>query len=176
MKKFHATIGIVDTTKRMGMVFKPYTRALFHDYINSHEGEELVITVQKKKRSVTDNLRGYYFGAIVPFIQGLDDQWGKLSTDEIHDLLKAEFNGYKMINPFTKEVVNLSKPAMNDSCNTQDAFIYIEKIRRWVAENYGQELPDPEEYKMLRDRHFEEKPKRVGFEYPKESFEPNFGE
>jgi hypothetical protein len=167
MRKFIAKI------ENKGMKFEPHVRNMFVDFLASHDGDDLEITHRKKRRSVTDNLRGYYFGAIVPFIKGLDENFEKMTPEQVHDVLKYEFNGFSLYNPISKKEIKIAQGAMNETCNTQDAFVYIEKIRRWVAENYGQELPDPIKYKELRDHHFETEPLQK-VDYPTEEVDPTF--
>lgn len=166
MKQFIATI------KEKGLHFEPTTRALFMDYLSEHEGDTLEIKPRKSKRTVSNNLRGYYFGCLLSFIKNLDDNFKQYSIDDLHILMKNEFNGFDMYSPISKKEKRIVKDCMKNTVTTDEAFVYIEKIRRWVAESYGLELPDPEEYKVLRDRHFEDKIEKV--EYPQEDLDPKF--
>lgn len=173
MRKFIGKIGHVDVNKKVGMHFEPHVRKLLVDYMNGHVGEGVEVRIRKGKATVSDSLRGYYFGAIIPFIQGIDENFRKCSDETIHSLLKHEFNGMTIMNPITSEKVTIAGHVMSNACSTQDAFIFIEKIRRWVAENYGEDLPDPDMYSRLRDRHFEKDP-IARAAYPEEECDPSF--
>lgn len=160
----------IATIKNKGFVFKPLVRKTFIDYLSEHEDDELEIVTRKQKKTVSRQLRGFYWTAWLSFIKGLDENFKKYSIDEIHSFLKHEFNGSDVYNPISKKESRIVKSAMSDTVKTQDAFMYMEKIRRWVAENYAQEMPDSQEFKALRDNHFETEPiEKV--EYPEGEYD-----
>lgn len=168
MKRFIAKI------ENKGMKFAPQVRAMFIDHLREHEGEYLEITPRKKKSTVSDELRGFYWGAWLPFIKNLDDQFKKYTVEELHEFLKDEFNGIDVYNPISKKETRIVKSIMQNTIETSQAFIYMEKIRRWVAENYGEEMPDAQEFNTFRDMHFEDEIEKV--EYPANEYdeEPDF--
>ena len=158
MKRFIAQI------KNKGMVFAPQVRNMFIDHLAENDGDYLEIKPRKKKTTVSDDLRGFYWGAWLPFIKNLDDHFKTYSIDDLHDFLKYEFNGTDVYNPINKKESRIVKSIMQNNVSTQHAFIYMEKIRRWVAENYGEEMPDADQFNRQRDMHFEDKIEKV--EYP----------
>jgi hypothetical protein len=166
MKQFIATI------KEKGLHFEPTTRALFMDYLREHEGDTLEIKPRKIRRTVSRELRGFYWASWLPFIKNLDDHFKKYTIDELHEFLRYEFNGTDMYNPVTKKETRIAKSIMSNQVKTDEAFMYMEKIRRWVAENYGEEMPDAEDFKRRRDMHFADTIEKV--EYPQENYDPEF--
>jgi hypothetical protein len=158
--------------KNKGMVFAPQVRNMFIDHLRENDGDYLEITPRKKKATVSDDLRGFYWGAWLPFIKNLDDHFKTYSIDDLHDFLKYEFNGTDVYNPINKKESRIVKSIMQNKVSTQQAFMYMEKIRRWVAENYGEEMPNAQEYNLARDMHFEDKIEKV--EYPQEEYNPEF--
>ena len=158
MKKWIATI------KNKGLEFAPTTRAMFLDYLRENEGEMLEIKAKKIRKTVSNELRGFYYASWLPFIKNLDEHFKTYTIDELHNFLKYEFNGTDMYNPVTKKETRIVKSVMNNEVKTSDAFIYMEKIRQWVAENYGQEMPNADEYTTKRDMHFQDQIEKV--EYP----------
>lgn len=153
----------IATIKNKGLSFTPTTRAMFVDYLAEHEGEKVEVVARKIRKTVSQDLRGFYWGAWLPFIKGLDDNLKRYTVDELHEILKLEFNGRRLWNPVRKELSTIPQKVMQESVSTQEAFLYMEKIRRWVAENYGEEMPDAEEFNRRRDMHFEENPAKVAY-------------
>jgi hypothetical protein len=159
--------------KNKGMVFAPQVRNMFIDHLKENDGDYLEIIPRKKKATVSDKLRGFYWGAWLPFIKNLDEHLKTYSCDDLHEFLKYEFNGTDVYNPITKQETRIVKSIMSNKILTQQAFIYMEKIRRWVAEQYALEMPNAQEYKTLRDIHFVvDKIEKV--EYPTEEYDPKF--
>jgi len=163
MRRFLAQI------KNKGMQFAPQVRNMFIDHLAENDGDYLEIIPRKKKATVSDELRGYYFGAWLPFIKNIDDHFKTYSIDELHKFLKYEFNGTDMYNPISKKETRIVKSIMESNIKTSEAFMYMEKIRRWVAENYGEEMPNAQEYNLARDMHFEDKIEKV--EYPVDEYD-----
>ena len=163
----------IATIKNKGLSFTPTTRATFVDYLAEHEGGTLEIRARKARKTVSRELRGFYWGAWLPFIRNLDDNLKGYSPDQLHSFLKYEFNGNDVYNPITKGTSRIVGSVMQDSVQTDEAFGYMERIRRWVAENYGEEMPDASEYVAMRDMHFEKDVPKV--EYPESNGEtPDF--
>ena len=162
----------IATIKNKGLHFAPTTRNIFIDYLSEHEGDMLEITAKKIKKTVSKELRGFYFGSWLPFIKNLDEHLKQYSIDDLHDFLSDEFHGQNIYNPISKKESRISKSIMSNTVKTTEAFLYMEKIRLWVAENYAQELPDAQEFKSKRDMHFQDKTETI--EYPVEEYNPKF--
>lgn len=146
------------------LIFKSdFHRSLFGDFLKENEGKD--VRIELTKNSVSDNLRGYYFGAIIPSIQAVIPEWKEMNGDDVHEILKKMFNYFECFNPVTKRVERFGRSAMGIESNTERASDFIEKIRVWFAEDYKMDLPSSDEYKKIRDlagddgKSFEDYPK-----------------
>lgn len=146
-----------------GIDFGEYNRYEFKKWLKENEGGLIRITCGGKKK-VSETLRGYYYGAVIPTLKKAIPEWANESDETLHSLLKLEFNGVEIYSPFEKKKVRVSGTMMSKQASSYDAMMYIERIRSWLLENYGTDLPDAEEYKALRDRQFSEPVLEV--EYP----------
>lgn len=100
---------------------------------------------------VSDEMRGYMFGAVIPFLRTLSAFPDTLTDEQVHEMLKKEFNFFEAIDPVTKRKERYGLSVMNKAMKNRDAMEFIERIANWVLENFNQTLPDPEEYKRWRD-------------------------
>lgn len=126
-----------------------YNEARFKDHLKKNE--DAVYEIKKRSSRVSDEMRGYYYGALIPFIRSLIPQWQELDEDQIHEALKKNFNYFECFNPVTNRVERYGQSAMSVGQSNPKAMEYVMRIGDWVMENYGQSIPDPEEYKRWRD-------------------------
>lgn len=141
----------VATIEKGGLNFGgDYNRIRFNQYLKDNEGKKLKI--QKFENPVSDEMRGYMFGAVIPFLRTIDHgAWENLTDDQVYEVLKKNFNYFEAYNPLTKRKERYGQSVMNTSCKNVKAMEFIERIGEWVLENYGQTMPDPEEWKRFRD-------------------------
>lgn len=125
-----------------------YGKALFNSFLQDYEGKKLEIRLARNP--ISDEMRGYYFGVILPFFKSLDG-WETLTHDQIHEILKTEFNGELVYNPIEQKAKKVAKSIMSDESNSTKAMEFLEQLRVYVAENYYKELPNPETFKLERD-------------------------
>lgn len=124
-----------------------YNAARLREFLKKHEGAK--IKIQPVSGKVSEHARGYYFGAVIPLLQSLETGWKDLTAEEVHEILKKNFNGFVAFNPLTKREERYGQSiAIEDSKKFQD---YLLRIADWLMENYSQTLPDPEEYKRFAD-------------------------
>jgi len=114
-----------------------------------YEGAHIVIS--EEKPAVSDKMRGYMFGAVIPFLMRLVPDWAKLSNEQVYEILKKNFNYLEAFNPVTKRVERYGQSVMARTSGREAGMEFIQEIEGWVLENYGQHLPDPEKYKAWRD-------------------------
>lgn len=127
-----------------------HNRIRFNQYLKDNPGKR--VKIQKYENPVSDEMRGYMFGALIPFLRQISpDSWPAMDDDQIYEVLKKNFNYFEAYNPLTKRVERFGQSVMNTSCKNLKAMEFIERIGQWVEENYNQTLPDPEEYKRWRD-------------------------
>lgn len=122
-----------------------YNKDRFKDELIKNDGKKYRITPITP--DVSDEKRGWYWSAIVPFVKEINPAWSSLTNDQVHEILKQEFNGFEAegVNGKVKKF-GMSAVASNVKSEIFDN--YILRIAEWVKENYGgMTLPDPEHYK-----------------------------
>lgn len=127
-----------------------YQRINFNNFVKKNAGKLLRISLQDGP--VSDQMRGYMFGAVIPFLRQIDaNAWDSMTDEEVYEVLKKNFNYFTAINPISKKLEKYAKSTMSQSSSNKKAMEFIERIGNWVTENYQQTLPNPEEYKEWRD-------------------------
>lgn len=139
------------TIKEGGLDFgSEYNRIRFNQYLKDNPGKR--VKIEKYENPVSDEMRGYMFGAVIPFLRQISpDTWTGMTDEQIYEILKKNFNYFEAYNPLTKRTERFGQSVMNTSCKNKKAMEFIQRIGDWVEENYNQTLPDPEEYKRFRD-------------------------
>lgn len=119
------------------------------DWCKKHPGAP--VRLETAVNPVSQEMRGYYFGALLPFLRVLVPEWGILSNDELHEVLKKAFNFFDAYNPLSKRNERFGQPIMSNDRQNKKAMEYVMRIAEWVETNYQQTMPDPEQYKKFRD-------------------------
>jgi hypothetical protein len=140
--EFHGTI------ENGKLTFRPSVALAFTNWRGSHEGAAVVIS--EYKPPVSDEMRGYVFGAVIPFLKGIVPSWEPLSDDQVYEILKKNFNYFEAYNPVTKRNERYGQSILSRSTMKEEAQQFIQEIAGWVAENYAMQLPDPEKYKKWK--------------------------
>lgn len=135
--------------KDSNLDFGPAQRAVFKDFLTVNEGRTLIIELEKPR--VSDAMRGYMFGAVIPFLRRLVPAWAAISDEQVYEILKKNFNYFEAYNPLTQRNERYGQSVMARSNNKEPAKEFIQEIEVWVMENYAQHLPDPEKYKKWKD-------------------------
>lgn len=91
---------------------------------------------------VNDDQRGWYYAGIIPFLQKLVPQWEHLSVEQVHEVLKTEFNGFTITDKNGNKR-KYGQSVANNTVNNKAFDQYIKRIEEWVRSNYGIELPEP---------------------------------
>jgi hypothetical protein len=119
--------------------------------IAEFEGKNIVITIEKLKKSRSNNQNAYYWGVVIPIVQsGLKDATGEFrSADSIH---------YGILLPLfspTNEIVNidtgqvLSEKISSSEMTTVQFMEYVLEVQKWSAEFLGVDIPNPNEEILL---------------------------
>lgn len=112
---------------------------------NEFEGKDIVITIEKKRKKRSNMQNAYYWGVIVNLVKNaIKESWGeKLSSDEVHEILKVQNNFKEQVNKETGEVIRYYKSTTENSTLEQED--YHEDCRRWAKEWFNIEIPLPNE-------------------------------
>lgn len=120
-------------------------RNLLIDAINSFEGQQVVVTIAKAKKSRSNNQNRFYWGVCLPIIQhGFKEATGEFRT--------AENLHYNILLPLfapINEVVNketgesVTEKLSSSELSTTQFCEFILEIQKWSAEFLGVTIPDP---------------------------------
>jgi len=119
--------------------------------IASFEGKEIVITIDKAKKTRSNNQNNFYWGVCIPLIQsGLKDATGEFrSSENIHyNILLPLFSpSVEIINTDTGQV--LTERISSSEMTTTQFMEYVMEIQKWSSEFLNVDIPDPNEEILL---------------------------
>ena len=128
-----------------------YNTARYSQFLKEHDGE--LFGIVPKTAVVTDTMRGYCFGALIPFLKQVSPKsWASLTDDQVYEMLKKNFNYFEAFDPIKGRIERYGQSVMSKNVANQKAKEFISRIDDWVTEEYQQTIPDAEEYKrFVRD-------------------------
>jgi len=108
-------------------------------WLSKLEGQyiELVVRKQKSQRSLNQN--NYMWGVVYEILS----QHLGYTTDEIHEICKFKF--LRIIKVRGDEIGGMEYVRSTTKLNTSEFEEYLEKIKRWSAEELNCFIPDPNE-------------------------------
>ena len=112
------------------------------ELIQAHEGQEVLIEINKLplKRSLAQNK--YYWSVVVPTFRTLwNEVLGGITKEMTHDMLRANFLPLDIPSPKTGEVVRISKSTTELS--TKEFGEYIEACGYYYLMETGEEIAKP---------------------------------
>lgn len=119
--------------------------------IASFEGKEIIISIDKSKKTRSSNQNSYYWGVCIPLIQsGLKDATGEFrSSENIHyNILLPLFSpSLEIINIDTGQI--LTERMSSSEMTTTQFMEYVMEIQKWASEFLNINIPDPNEEIML---------------------------
>jgi hypothetical protein len=120
-------------------------RNLLIDAINSFEGQNVTVTIQKTKKTRSNPQNRFYYGLVIPIMQQCLKDAGYLMTNEsVHEMLKLRFLKESiLVNEETGEYLERIKSTTELS--TTDFMEYILQIQKFAIEYFNTEIPNPNE-------------------------------
>jgi hypothetical protein len=122
-------------------------RNLILNALESFEGQEVILTIQKARKSRSNPQNSFYWGVVLQLVQsGLKDATGEFrSVENIHYniLLKMFAPENEIVNIETGECIT-EKITSSEMTTTQFSE-YIMEIQKWSAEFLGISIPNPNE-------------------------------
>ncbi len=116
----------------------------YKEAIDSFEGQQVQITIEKKKKTRSLSQNAYYFGVVIPMIQaGLKEQGMKMLKDEVNELLKSKFLQREIVNENDGEIFKYV--AGSSELSTSEFMDYIAEIQQFAAEYLNINIPSPGE-------------------------------
>ena len=121
--------------------FGTIKQGAFTNVIPLDDGRYFVTIKKKNNRSLPQN--AYYHGCIVPEIKrGMYEiGYDEISTNQVHELLKAKFLQKEIINKHDGEVILV--PGSTATLTTIEFNEFIEKCQKFAAEYLGIVIADP---------------------------------
>lgn len=112
-------------------------------------GQRITFTVTEQAKGVRQEQRGFYFAGVVKTaVRGFEDAGEQFSADQARAILE-HFSPYtKHIGEVLGETQEIQMP-MSEVMKDRDRFTaHIDWCIRWIAENLGLAVEDPEQYLM----------------------------
>jgi midasin (ATPase involved in ribosome maturation) len=124
-------------------------RNLLIDAIQSFEGKEISITIEKAKKQRSNCQNAYYWGVVIKIVKScLKSSGNILSDNDTHDLLRLKFLKATInVNETTGECIERIKSTTELS--TSEFMEYIAEIQKFAAEYFNTIIPDPNENLIL---------------------------
>lgn len=117
-------------------------RSELDEVLQSFEGKDFTLTIEKKKKSRSLSQNGYYHAVVVPLIrQGLIDIGTKLTREETHEILKMKFLKKEIVNESTGEI--LTYTGSTAELTTVQFMDFISEVQQWSSEFLNVVIPDP---------------------------------
>jgi hypothetical protein len=118
---------------------------LIKDAIQTFEGKQIVIKIEKAKKKRSTQQNRFYYGVIIPIVQNCLKDAGHIMTNEsTHDLIKLKFLKETLfVNEETGEVIERIKSTTELS--TSQFMDLLAEINNFTFEYFGVSLPSPNE-------------------------------
>jgi len=130
--------GFVDSNGRLSLDFK----GAFKAYVQRFKGEEVTVTVRKRRSKRSDRQNRYWHGVVVPT---LAEHCG-YTKDEMHEALKAKFLGTEDL---TRGLMRIGSTA---KLSTAEFAELTERVMVWAITDLDVVIPPPEKETKLRQR------------------------
>lgn len=116
-------------------------RNLIKDAIETFEGKQVVIKIEKFKKKRSTQQNRFYYGVIIPIVQNCLKEAGHIMTSEsTHDLIKLKFLKETLfVNETTGEVIERIKSTTELS--TSQFIDLLAEINNFTFEYFGVTLP-----------------------------------
>jgi hypothetical protein len=123
---------------------------LIKDAIQTFEGKQVVIKIEKSKKKRSTQQNRFYYGVIIPIVQNCLKDAGHIMTNEsTHDLIKLKFLKEALfVNEDTGEVIERIKSTTELS--TSQFMDLLAEINNFTFEYFGVTLPSPNDDLTLK--------------------------
>lgn len=115
--------------------------------IQSFEGKEIQISIQKKKRQRSSQQNAYYWGLLLPLTtEAVKTEWGEIwSNEKAHEFYKSMF----LFNEKQKEGKTVKVPKSTSENSTLQQEDYHLQIRGFLLEWFNVSAPLPNEQILI---------------------------
>ena len=121
------------------------TRKRIKEVLNSFEGKEITLTIQKKKKRRSNAQNAYYWGVVIPLMaEAVKNEWGELlSYEKCHEFFKMRFLFTERVNHDTGEIIKIPKSTTENTTSDQED--YHTEIRHFMFEYFNVTVSLPNE-------------------------------
>ena len=118
-------------------------RDLISEVIQSLEGKDIIITIEKKRKKRSNPQNAYYWGIVLPMMQtGFYNNLGEhVGIQEAHEFLKNRFLFKEIVNENNAEIIKM--PQSTTELSTIQFEEYLDKIREFATEFLSIQIPLP---------------------------------
>ncbi|MEK7578145.1 MAG: hypothetical protein AAB456_00270 [Patescibacteria group bacterium] len=147
-----------------GFTFEHYNRSRLLDWSRERRGQEVKIELTDKSKPKSEELLGYYYGAVLPAIVAhnknipfdplnLDDllKQGRITRAEIDDLHYALMTEFRPIMFYDLKNQPQKQRGEMKFMDNREAALYVNEVTEWMASN-GMTVPDPVKFKEFYNR------------------------
>lgn len=129
-------ISIVAQVKNGKAQFSDQDLQYIGHFMKKREGKAIrvIFAPAHKQRSI--NQSNYYWGVVLKTIEEFTGQ----DSDDLHEFFKSCYSIEKVVNLAGNDFV---VPQSTAKMNTLQFTEYIEKVRKWAAEELSLSIPDP---------------------------------
>lgn len=107
-------------------------------------GQEIEVSIQRKRKHRTDPQNRYYWGIVVEMVRhGMKEMGDDVTQDQAHEFLKWRFLRVQKIDEHTGEIL-YEYAGSTANLGTVDFAEYIEKCCQFAAEFLGVSIPLPQ--------------------------------
>lgn len=123
---------------------------LIKDAIQTFEGKQIIIKIEKAKKKRSTQQNRFYYGVIIPLVQNCLKEAGHVMTNEsTHDLIKLKFLKETLfVNEDTGEIIERIKSTTELS--TSQFMDLLAEINNFTFEYFGVSLPSPNDDLTLK--------------------------
>ena len=123
---------------------------LIKDAIQTFEGRQIIIKIEKAKKKRSTQQNRFYYGVIIPIVQNCLKEAGHvMTTESTHDLIKLKFLKETLfVNETTGEVIERIKSTTELS--TSQFMDLLAEINNFTFEYFGVSLPSPNDDLTLK--------------------------
>ena len=123
---------------------------LIKDAIQTFEGRQIIIKIEKAKKKRSTQQNRFYYGVIIPIVQNCLKEAGHVMTNEsTHDLIKLKFLKETLfVNEDTGEIIERIKSTTELS--TSQFMDLLAEINNFTFEYFGVSLPSPNDDLTLK--------------------------
>jgi len=104
---------------------------------NMLDGEQVNVSIKKRRRDRSSNQNRWYWGVILPLISAETGH----TENELHEILKRMFLPPRIIEFRGK---TFKVPGSTQSLSVQEFTEYVERVRAYAATELNLNIPDPE--------------------------------